>query len=223
HAGYTVSTGLAEVFLQRYGRPFDVIRNMPVARTTQPVQREERLLLYQGAVNEARGFEYIIPALRGLPFRLLVCGDGNFMEQLRALISEHGVSQQVELLGMVAPDELPAITARAWLGLNFLEPEGTSQYLSLTNKFFDYVQEGLPQLASDYPEYRRYNAEYEVALLIPLTTEAIAGALQRLEADSDLYRRLQANTLVARPNWTWEGEAVRLLEIIQTTLAQHGR
>jgi hypothetical protein len=36
----------------------------------------------------------------------------------------------------------------------------------LANKFFDYIQAGIPQVTMNFPEYAAINREYEVAVLI---------------------------------------------------------
>ena len=47
---------------------------------------------------------------------------------------------------MLQPEELRLITAEAYIGINLVENNGLSNYLSLANKFFDYIHAGIPQL-----------------------------------------------------------------------------
>lgn len=61
--GYTVSESLANEFKLRYKKNYITIRNMPVLQALTPVAIEEKYLFYQGAVNEGRAFEYLIPAM----------------------------------------------------------------------------------------------------------------------------------------------------------------
>ncbi|GAB4091785.1 glycosyltransferase family protein [Flaviaesturariibacter terrae] len=221
-AGYTVGEGLARIFEERYGRRFSVVRNMPVLQeTTAGAAGSGPYILYQGAVNEARGFEVIVPAWKNIDVPLVVCGDGNFMEQLKDLIQQHGVAAKIELRGMLPPEQLPAITAGALFGINFTEAEGLNQYYCLPNKFFDYVQAGIPQLTNDYPEYRRLNEQFEVALLLPeLSVEGVSEGVHRLLSDRPCYERLRANANRARAQWHWDAEAPRLLDIYRKAFAR---
>lgn len=98
--------------------------------------------------------------------KLVICGDGNFMPQLKELIKTHQVEDKVELRGMLLPGELWSISQQAYIGMAVAENQGMNQYLALPNKFFDYVHAGLPQLSMNYPEYRQLNKQYEVAVLI---------------------------------------------------------
>ncbi|HVK47116.1 MAG TPA: glycosyltransferase, partial [Pseudobacter sp.] len=78
---YTVNAPIAEEFKRMYGKTFDVIRNVPVLRPLEIPEKKERYIIYQGAVNEGRSFETLIPAMKQVNARLMICGDGNFMER----------------------------------------------------------------------------------------------------------------------------------------------
>ncbi|RDC64179.1 glycosyltransferase family protein [Adhaeribacter pallidiroseus] len=92
-----------------------------------------------------------------------------------------------------------------------LENRGLSYYYSLGNKFFDYVHAAVPQLIVDFPEYQRLNTEYQVAEVVPLNPEAIAGAINHLIGDAAYYDKLVQNCLVARQKWNWQIEEPKLL------------
>lgn len=215
--GYTVSQSVAEEFNRRYGVDYGVIRNMTVLRDLDLNQSSERFLLYLGAVNEARAFEQLIPALKQINLKLVVCGDGNFMDQLKELIRQNGVEEKVELKGMVPPDELWAVVTKAWLGMGVAENTGINQYLALPNKFFDYLHAGLPQIAMSFPEYKRINEEFEVAILIDEPdVQRIADVINNLMRNDVLYQRLRKNCLRARQVLNWQEEEKKLLEFYKS-------
>lgn len=209
---YTVSSGLANEFNKKYRKSFAVIRNLPNHKPLSANIEKEDYLFYGGAVNEARGFEYLIPAMRHVPYKLIICGDGNFMNRLKDLIKEHGVQERVEIRGMAKPDELYFIAQKALLGFNLVEKEGLNQYYSLANKFFDYIQAGLPQITMNFPEYSFVNHEYEVAILLDeLSVQNLADTIVRTLNDSVLLDKLYKNTLKARDIYCWEKEEVKLI------------
>ena len=106
-----------------------------------------------------------------------------------------------------------AFTGKCYLGLNLLEHRGLNYYYSLANKFFDYVQAGIPQITMRFPEYTNMNEEFEVAILLDdLNTGSIAEAINRLEKNRELYDRLKANCAKASEVWTWENEQKKLIE-----------
>ncbi len=218
--GYTVNQPIADEFQRMYGVRYGVIRNLPQPLSLPaPDTSGERFLLYQGAVNEGRCFETLIPAMRRVNCPLLVCGEGNFLEQARALAKSHGVENRIRFLGNLEPEALRPLTARAYAGINLVENTGLSNYLSLANKFFDYIQAGIPQLCSGYPAYRAVNDEYGIALLInEPTPEGIAAALNNLLSDGLLYQRLQQNCRAAARVLHWQSEEKILLDFYHDIL-----
>lgn len=213
---YTVGPALAAIFEKEYGIKFGVVRNMPLqSAATGHKPSSPKMLLYQGALNEGRGIEQCLAALQQLEgVELWLAGEGDRSAQLRQLAAEFGVQDKVRFLGYVKPAGLPALTARAWLGLNVLENKGLSYYYSLANKFFDYVQAGVPVLTMDFPEYRALNSQYEVAVLLEhLTADTVAQSIRFLLKNNNAYGHLQQQTAAARREWVWEKESAALLDI----------
>jgi len=215
--GYTVSESIAEEFRKRYGVKYETIRNVPLLREWAEPGTHEKFLLYQGAVNEARGFEWLMPAMQLVNCKLIICGDGNFMPQLKELILKYNLGDKVELKGMLPPEELWHISRKAYIGLAIAENTGLNQYLALPNKFFDYIHAGLPQITMNYPEYQKINQEFEVAVLIDSAeSEKIAAAINNLLGDAVLHQRLRENCLRARHELNWQKEEQKLLSFYKS-------
>ena len=212
--GYTVSESIATAFKKEYGVSYDVIRNLPLLKPLQsPAAVTEKILLYQGAVNEARGFEMLIPAMKNIPARLDIYGEGNFMEQAKKIIETNNLQDKVLLKGKWLPEQLEGMTTNVYAGLNLVENTGLNQYYSLANKFFDYMHHGLPQVTMNYPEYKKINDEYETAVLIDdLQPGTITSAINRLLLDGALYQRLQQQCMKARAVLNWQHEEKKLLD-----------
>lgn len=211
-AGYTIGECYAEDFKNKYGVNYGVVRNATILRPITIPEKKERFILYQGAVNVGRCFEQLIPAMKQVDAKLIICGEGNFYANAVALTAEHGVEDKVIFEGYVPPAKLADYTIRAWVGITLFEDTSLSNRLSLANRFFDYMHSGVPQLCMKYPEYERVNAEFEIATLIEEATPgAIATALNRLLTDDDYYNRLQQNCLAAREKYCWQEQAKTLL------------
>jgi len=222
--GYTVNSLIRDEFKKMYGREYEVIRSLPVLRPfvapekrAMPAGRQEKYILYQGAVNEGRSFETLIPAFKNINTRLVIAGDGNFMKQAKQLVKENCLEQKLVFLGKLEPDKLFEVTMNAWVGLTLFENKGLSNYYSLANRFFDYIQAGIPQLCSDYPAYAELNNQYNVAVLInDLGSESIAKHLNKLLDDENLYADLQENCMIAREKLNWQEEEKKLLSYYQS-------
>lgn len=214
--GYTVNQPIAEEFKNMYGVDYGVVRNVPFLRELEIPEKTERYILYQGAVNEGRSFDTLIPAMLDVPARLHIAGDGNYMQQVRELVKKYGLEEKVILLGKIKPADLRQVTRYAWAGVTLFEDKGKSNYFSLANRYFDYLHAGIPQLCVDYPVYRELNNSGAVALLTSdLRPESLAAGLNQLLNDESLYRQLQANCLIKRNELNWQQEEKTLLNIYQ--------
>jgi glycosyltransferase involved in cell wall biosynthesis len=214
--GYTVNQWIAEAFNSRYGVKYGIVRNMPLNRPYTDNQSEERFILYQGAVNEGRCFEQLIPAMRDMPLKLKIYGTGNFINQTNTMIYKLLLQNKVEVYKPLSPDLLKEITGQATIGITLFDDLGLSQVHSLANRFFDYIMAGIPQLCVDFPEYRKINERWEVAYLISNTdSKTIAAALNKLLNDPVLYQRLRTNCLEARKHLNWDQEEKQLISIYE--------
>ena len=211
--GYTVCQPIAAEFYKMYGVNYQVIRNVPLpTESNNSPTTINPFFIYQGAVNEGRSFETLIPAMKTSVFPLKIFGDGNYLEQTKKLIEANGVADKVEWMGKQKPELLQAFTLQAYAGITLFENKGLSNYLSLANRFFDYIQAGIPQLCVNYPAYRDINNQYDIAILIDdLSPETISNALNLLASDRVLYERLKQNCLLARKNLNWQEEEKKLI------------
>jgi len=210
--GYTVNQIIADEFQKMYGNHYEVIRNVPVLKDLEVPEKKERYIFYQGAVNEGRSFETLIPAFAEVNSRLLIAGDGNFMTQAKKLAEESQLNDKVFFLGKVTPEKLYDFTVHAWIGLTLFENKGLSNYYSLANRFFDYLQAGVPQLCVEYPAYIEINKNYQIAVLIKdLSSHNIAKLLNQMLDDDVLYCELQKNCLKARKELNWQHEEKKLI------------
>lgn len=215
--GYTVAQGIADEFNRRYGVNYLTIRNIPALVPLKAKPKNNKYLLYQGAVNEGRGFEYLIPAMQWVNSKLIICGDGNFMPQLKKLIADFNVEEKIELKGMMKPEELAVFSQFAYIGIATPENKGLNQYLALPNKFFDYIHAGLPQINVNYPEYKKLNDQFDVAILLDnLFPENIAEQINNLLDNDVLYNRLRENCMKARTELNWQNEEKILLIFYQS-------
>lgn len=226
--GYTVNESLVDEFRKRYNVQYKVVRNLPVLGTPSVNENIEqgtankefrKMIIYQGAVNEGRSFETIIPAMHFVNGRLVICGEGNFFEQTKHLIKQYKVEEKVELRGYVPPAELKKITPAARVALMIFEATGMNQFNSLSNRFFDYIMAGVPQICVNYPEYKAINDKYNIAVMIDDTSiETIASGLNKLLSDDYLHQQLQKNCMQARLELNWSSEEKILIQFYHSIL-----
>lgn len=210
--GYTVNKPIAAEFKRMYHLNYAVIRNIAMLKDLPIVEKKEKFILYQGAVNEARSFETLIPAMKNVDGKLLIYGDGNFLNETNILITQNNLSEKVIIKGKATPQDLRKITAQAYIGITIFENKGLSNYYSLANRFFDYLHAGIPQLCVNYPVYKEINDKYNFAYLIDdVSEETLTKSLNTLLSDEKLYAKLQANCMIAMQELNWQKEEKKLL------------
>lgn len=210
--GYTVSAPIAEEFRRMYGVQYAVIRNLPHSFPLTIPEKKEKFILYQGAVNEGRSFETLIPAMQDINARLIIAGDGNFMSQARELVQQYKLTEKVIFTGKLSPAALFQQTLGAWIGITLFENNGLSNYYSLANRFSDYINAGIPQLCVDYPVYRELNKNSPVAVLTQdISPATLSKHINELLENSVLYNHLQQNCLLVRRELNWKQEQNKLI------------
>ena len=212
---YTVSPGLVYLFKKNYKKNFSLVRNMPRLKSL-PIQnnQSQKRILYQGALNVGRGLEVAIRAMKHVNAELYIVGEGDISEKLKEMVSYLQLESKVTFTGNISPEALTELTRKASVGINLLENRGLNYYYSLANKFFDYIEAGIPQISMRFPDYDQLNQEYEVALLMDGLNEfVLSNAINDLLTDSELYTKFHKNALKAREVLCWEKEEQTLLDI----------
>ncbi len=207
----TVSSGLVELYKQRYDCRFNLLRNLPFKNTTPAcplLHTSQPVILYQGALNIGRGLSETIQAMQYLPdYVFRIVGDGDCTAELKSLTSKMGLDDRVEFADPVPFEDLPLYHGNVMVGMCLLQNRGLNYYYSLPNRIFDYMQAGIPVLASDFPDMAKIVNEYETGLLIddlnPITiAETIREACENLK-----WRKKWTETLPgAAKQLCWENE-----------------
>ena len=169
--------------------------------------------MYQGAVNEGRCFESLIPAMQWIDCKLIICGDGNFMAQAKKLVQEYKLNDKIIFKGLMKHEELREITQYAYIGTTFCEKDSLSTYYSLANRFFDYLQSYLPQVCVRFPVYEELNNLYDIAVLVEdLSPNGIAHSINELLHDDKRWQELHENCKIAATELSWQNEEKKLIQ-----------
>lgn len=212
--GYTVNQSYVDEYRRMYGVNYEIVRNATVLKPLEIPEKEDKYILYQGAVNHGRCFDELIAAMVDVNAKLIICGEGNYFDEAQALTKKLELENKVIFKGYIPPDQLRAYTLKAYVGITLFVATSRSNELSLANRFFDYMHNGVPQLCVAYPEYERINEQFEIAKLIKdVTPKNIAAALNEMIEDEVQYKKMQQYCLKAREEYCWQNEEVRLLSV----------
>ncbi len=215
---YTVSQSIADLYKQEYGTHFELIRNISFLENKTIKIDKDCDLIYIGVVNEGRGIEETIEAIKDTDVTLRICGKGDKYEELIKKVKQLNMNNQVEFKGFIQPHLLKEETKKAKIGMLILKNEGLSYYYSLANKFFDYVHAEIPQIVIDFPEYHLLNKQYEVGILTSNEPCAIKKSIIKLTTDRAFYDQLKQNTKQAKQDWNWQNEEKKLISFYKNIL-----
>ncbi|MCR4658794.1 MAG: glycosyltransferase [Bacteroidales bacterium] len=225
----TVCQSVADEYRNVTGVRMDVVRNLALYNpvpATKPAESIPRILLYQGAVNIGRGIDWLIEAMGYLEgYSLVIAGDGDVLDEMKALAKQKPWAERIVFLGRVVPDELHKLTKTASLGMVLLENMGLNYYYSLPNRVGDFLQAGVPIVATDFPEIASVVNKYSTGSIIGndakrprLLAEAIKNAVAHWDAmPADEYAKVFER---AKRDLCWENEKKVFLKLIDTIFSQ---
>lgn len=202
---YTVSEGVAEWYARHYGLRMQLVYNMPHSRMASTGRGRSAYLLYQGAVNVGRGLPALIRTMTQHSLPLVIVGGGDILQDLKELVRQLKLEDRVRFTGLLNPDALRELTRDAFIGFNLLDGDSFNYRHSLANRFFDFVQAGIPQIGMNFESYRQFNHQFEVAILLDQAdADGVSAAILRLVNDPGLYNHLREQCRLAAEFWSWE-------------------
>ena len=215
---FTVNKSLSRILEKKYNCEFTVLRNLPISKekSTAKLQFDRPYIWYQGVLNEGRGLEQMIAAMKDLPsFDLRIAGEGDRSLTLRLQAEKSSASDRIIFHGWMNAKEMHDWASNAWLGINLLDENSGNYYHSLANRTFDYIQAGLPALHMDFPEYREVVEQYNVGVLLgDLNATAIRKMINLLHNDHDKYTLLRQFCDTYKSELTWDNESEKFTRFI---------
>ncbi len=224
---YTVNESIAALYHEKYKIPVQVVRNLPLkkkenqdppSRETYGIPPHTRLIVIQGAgLNIDRGNEEMLEAMRYLDNALLlIIGQGDVLPLLKESARDPELKDKVRFMGRMPYTELSGITQLADVGITLDKDTNLNYRYSLPNKLFDFIQCGVPVVASDLPEVKKIVLAYEVGIIVPShDPKVIAEEISRLLQDKVKWERLKKNTSTAAKALHWEKETLVLDQIYE--------
>ncbi len=217
----------AQHVVDRYHIPFPtLLRNVPEIIEVEAgwdlheklaIPQDQRILIYQGSIQEFRGIEESIEAATLLQnCVLVVVGYGYHRPALEEMVRTWGLTDKVKFFGPIPNDELLFYTASADVGMCVIRGNSLSYRWSLPNKLFEYMMAGIPVVASDYEEMGRVVKETGVGTVCnPDDPESIAEAVRAIVDDPEANARFRAATRAAICTYNWGEEQKVLLGLYE--------
>ncbi len=217
----TVNDKLAEIYSQKYHVPITVIKNVPFDKSFNDVRPikfgnpNQKVIIYQGSLNMGRGLELMIDALPHLKNCILVIiGDGYMLQELKSRVATLGLQEKVLFLGKVHPKDLYNFTKNADLGISLEEDLGLNYRYALPNKLFDYIQAGIPVIASDLPLFNKMLTRFKVGeILKKRDSKSLSSLIEYVISNKVIYIKPLKE---ASNFYNWKNEKKVLIEFIKS-------
>lgn len=229
-----VSPGVADEVARRFGvdRPIVVLNTPPAWRPGEAVpSRTGRLrdvaglppdmdvVLYQGGFSVDRGIEELVaaienPALSGTRLAAVFVGYGRLRDWLDEQVAR--LPGRVAVVDAIPPGELLEYTVDADIGFVGQPPRTLNQRLNLANKWFEYLQAGVPVVVFEGTAHCGLTREHAVGLCVDVDDpQAIPTAIARLLSEAPAERqgrRVRARS-VGSERYTWEIQGSAVIEL----------
>lgn len=220
----TVCESIAELFHEKYGVKCHVVRNIPARAALPPkgdkkalnLPEDKHLLVLQGSgINIQRGAEELVEAMQYLDdCFLMVIGGGDVLPILKQMVTDLHIEDRVHFMPRMPYANMMAYTQLAELGFILDKDTNLNYRFCLPNKLFDFIQAGVPIVASRLVEVEKIIEKYQIGLFIPdHDPKSIAATIK--EGLSDTSRRAvwQQGLARAAEELCWENEQQVLLDI----------
>ena len=220
----TVCDSIADLFREKYGVKCHVIRNIPPRKALPPkgdklalgLPTDKHLLILQGSgINIQRGAEELVQSMQFLDdCFLMIIGGGDVLPILKQMVEKLNITDRVHFFPRMPYQQMMAYTQLAELGFCLDKDTNLNYRFSLPNKLFDFIQAGVPIVASHLTEIEKIIRQYDIGLFIGNhEPETIASTIREALSDGERRKRWQRNLAIAAAELCWENEEKKLLPI----------
>lgn len=220
----TVCDSIADLFREKYGVKCHVIRNIPPRKALPPkgdkvalgLPTDKHLLILQGSgINIQRGAEELVQSMQFLDdCFLMIIGGGDVLPILKQMVEKLNITDRVRFFPRMPYQQMMAYTQLAELGFCLDKDTNLNYRFSLPNKLFDFIQAGVPIVASHLTEIEKIIRQYDIGLFIGNhEPETIASTIREALSDGERRKRWHRNLAVAAEELCWENEEKKLLPI----------
>jgi len=228
----TVSQSIVDYLAETYSiaKP-TLIMNAPFMKKKMPLSDENNLrvklniaddkkvVIYSGGIAFNRGLDKVIESIKYVPNVHLVFlggGDKGFKNYLQSVANYNEVADRFDFFGPVQSFEVTSFVQSADLGVAPIENVCLSYYFCAPNKVFEYIQGGIPVIASAFPDMELVIKSNDIGLTFdPESPEDIAEKINFMFNNPSEFEKYKENVSKISDKYKWENEAKTLISLYQ--------
>lgn len=227
----TVNNKIAQILQKQYrlpARPTVITNAYPYYKDLQTDKRKFRnkykipqnstVLAYSGYLGSGRAVPTMLETLLYLPdnFYLFALVPETEIAKLHNLANDLDIAERVITQKFVKYESIAPLLANCDLGLLFLEKSSKNLIYALPNKFFEYIQAGLPMVSGPHTvTINSIISKYNIGIITQsLNPELIAKDIQNVFNSKSNYLGLKKNIERIKLDISWENEKNKLIRIL---------
>ncbi len=134
--------------------------------------------------------------------------------EVKNYVKKNKLEGKITIHGRVSIEEVNQILEKSHIGFSILEP--VANYIgSLPTKMFDYMNNKMVVIASDFPLYKEYIDKYNTGITINFHEHEkyYDEILELLKSPKKLYEMAENGYEQIKKSWNWNEEEKKLLDI----------
>lgn len=216
------ATPIIEKKFEQYGARVISVCNFPLINAVSDHKKErpnDFTLTYVGGISKGRGIITMLDILEKVNCKLNLAGKF-FTKKIEAEVKAHPAwKKHVIWHGYLESNQVSSILEKSSVGLVILKPY-KSYKESLPVKMFEYMNAGLPIIASNFKLWKQITEESKCGICVdPNDQEEIVSAVKLLINKADLAREMGSNGKKAVLNkYNWDIEKLKLIELYESLI-----
>lgn len=221
----TTSSTLAEKLSAFYSCPmpgviYNVFPTTESNLSSESFKMPVRLFWFSQTVGKGRGIEEFIQTINKLKVGLELHVLGSIYQSYRSDISDLlSANHRIHFHDLVDERDLPSKISSFDIGLALEKTEPLSRNYTITNKFFQYIQAGLPIISTETCGQIEVFSRFRPGYLLPQhpDVEQIA-ALEQWLTDPKKLAEAKNNAVLTSKHYNWEIESNKLSAIVNKAI-----
>jgi glycosyltransferase involved in cell wall biosynthesis len=178
------------------------------------LREKDILFIYQGNLGSGRGIEVLLDVFSKLrnEKHIVFMGYG----ELKGRIIEYARRyRNIHFHPAVPPEEIGFYTMSADVGINLTDNSCLSRYFALSNKLFEYLNNGIPVIVSDFPErggvVDKYSCGWKIEVKERVGEESLFRLIQGLSKEEVDHKKATLGKL--NDTFIWENQEEMLVQV----------
>ncbi|MDP8201910.1 MAG: glycosyltransferase [Candidatus Tenebribacter burtonii] len=196
---------------------FQEVHPSTLLRDEFKIAENKLILIYHGAIHEARGIYNIVDAVREIDdIAVVFMGKGAGLLDLRDYIIQNQLEEKIFIKDAVLPDQVLKYVASADIGIQLFHYT-FNHYTVISNKLFECIMAGIALISNDFPEMKKIIQEDKIGEIVDYKDlTKVKEIIMKLAKNRKLLELYKANSRKVRKKHSWGNEEKKIIKIVES-------